>query len=71
MEQKIIEGVHFDESYSPICTGPSFHMTICFMAHYGMVITFIDAGNACQTNVISDPSKRHYVGLSSIYMEWF
>ena len=36
-----------------------------------MIITFIDASNAFQTNVIEDPQKRVYVSLPMRYLEWF
>ena len=36
-----------------------------------MIITFINASNAFQTNVISDPRKRVYVTLPTRYLEWF
>ena len=36
-----------------------------------MIIVFIDASNAFQTNVISDPRRRVYVSLPTMYLEWF
>lgn len=54
---KMLEGIHFDESYSPACDGASFCLTICIMAILHMIVSFIDAGNAFQTNLIDDPSK--------------
>ena len=36
-----------------------------------MLVFFIDASNTFQTNVITNPSKRHYVGLPSLYLQWF
>ena len=36
-----------------------------------MTAYFIDASNAFQTNVIANPVMRHYVGLPSLYLQWF
>ena len=32
---------------------------------------FIDVSNVFHSNVIHDPAKRHYLYLSSLYMQWF
>ena len=31
----------------------------------------IDITNAFQTNIITDPSKRHYLSLPALYLKWF
>ena len=36
-----------------------------------MKFYFIELSNAFQSNVIYDPSKRHYMHLPSMYMQWF
>ena len=35
-----------------------------------MIVVFIDASNAFQTDIISDP-KQVYVTLPTMYPEWF
>ena len=68
---KMLAGVHFDESYSPVCNGSSFCHAICLASVLAMVFYFIDADNAFQTNFIEDPSSRHYLSLPPYYLEWF
>ena len=65
------EGIHYEDSYSPTCQGFSFRLSVNVAAIQNMILFFIDASNAFQTNVISDPHKRHYVGLPTLYMEWY
>ena len=36
-----------------------------------MILVFIDASNSFQTNVISDPNKRVYITLPTMYLDWF
>ena len=36
-----------------------------------MIVGFIDASNAFQTNVISDLNKRVYVTFPTMYLDWF
>ena len=52
---KMIEGVHYEDSYSPTCQGFSFRMSMGIAATLGMILHFIDASNAFQTNMISNP----------------
>ena len=68
---KMIKGIDFLESYAPTADCASFIAIIIIAASEGMTIVFIDASNAFQTNVISDPRKRVYVSLPSLYLEWF
>ena len=68
---KMILGKHYDESYSPSCSSFSFRFTINIIVWFRMLVFFIDASNAFQTNVITNPSKRHYLGLPSLYLQWF
>ena len=44
---------------------------MCVAVAHNMTLHFVDASNAFQTNVISDPSKRHYVGLPTLYLAWY
>ena len=67
----MIQGIHFMESYSPTCQGFSFRMVMGLAATLLMTLYFIDASNAFQTNVISDPTKRHHVGLPFGYLDWY
>ena len=67
----MILGLHYDESYSPTYGSCSFRFTICIIVTYCMTAYFIDASNAFQTNVIANPVMRHYVGLPSLYLQWF
>ena len=68
---KMIQGVDFSDSYAPTVDADSFRLTLNIAASEDMNIVFIDASNAFQTNVISDPSKRVYVTLPTMYLEWF
>ena len=36
-----------------------------------MVLYFVDISNAFQPNVIEDPSKRHFISLPPMYLQWF
>ena len=49
----------------------SFRLSVNIAVSEKMIIVFIDASNAFQTNVISDPKKRIYLTLPTMYLEWF
>ena len=49
----------------------SFRLTIVIAASDKMIVVFIAASNAFQTNVISEPNKRVYITLPTIYFDWF
>ena len=67
----MIGGIDYILSYSPTVDADSFRLIVLIAAAEGMITVFIDASNAFQTNVISDPSKRIYVTLPTMYLEWF
>ena len=67
----MIEGVHYENSYSPTCQGFSFRMSMAYAATLMMVLYFIDASNAFQTNVIDNPIRRHYLGIPFKYLDWY
>ena len=66
---RMIQGVDFTSSYSPTVDADSFRLSMNIAASEKMIIVFIDASNASQTNVISDPRKRVYVTLPTMYLE--
>ena len=68
---KMIQGQDFTVSYAPTVVADSFRLSIALAASDNMIIVFIDASNAFQTNVISDPNKRIYITLPTMYLEWF
>ena len=49
----------------------SFRLTIAIAASDKMIVVFIAASNAFQTNVMSDPNKRVYITLPTIYFDCF
>ena len=65
------EGVDFKKLYLSTTGSDLFRMTIELSALEKMILYFIGAANAFQTNMISDHNKRHYVSLPSLYKEWF
>ena len=68
---KMIQGQDFKVSYAPTVDADSFRLSIALAVSDEMIIVFIDASNAFQTNVISDPNKRIYITLPTMYLEWF
>ena len=68
---RMIEGIDFDLSYAPVIDGNSLMLMIALATSKGMVFYFLDISNAFQTNVIHDPTKRHYIHMPSMYMQWF
>ena len=48
-----------------------FRLAIAITASDEMILVLLDASNAFQTNDISDPNKRVYITLPTMYLEWF
>ena len=57
------EGIDFSESYTPTSNADSFRTIIALAASKKYWLTFYDVNKSFQTNVIEDPSKRHYLCL--------
>jgi hypothetical protein len=55
----------------PTCDCTSLKLTVTFAASKGLTGSFVDISNAFQTNVMLCPSKRFYVTVLSVYMEWY
>ena len=68
---RMIMGLDYDLSYAPVIDGDSLLLMIALATSKSMVFYFLDISNAFQTNVIHDPSKRHYLHLPTLYMQWF
>ena len=68
---KIIQGQDFTVSYALTVDANSFRLAIAIAASDEMILVFIDASNAYQTNVISDPNKRVCITLTTVYLDWF
>ena len=67
----MVQGIDYVVSYAPTVDADSFRLMIAIAASDRMILIFIDASNAFQTNVISDPRRRVYVSLPTMYLEWF
>ena len=65
-----LEGIDFEVSFAPVADADSLRFMITIATSEGMIFIFIDASNAFQTNIISDPKKRHYISIPTMYMEW-
>ena len=68
---RMTEGIDFSESYAPTSDADSFRLIIALASSKGYWLIFYDVSNAFQTNVIDDPSKRHYLRLPPLYQQWF
>ena len=66
---KMVQGQDFTVSYAPAVDADSFRLAISIVASDEIILVFIDASNAFQTNVISDPNKRVYITLPTMYLE--
>ena len=51
--------------------GDTLLLIISLSNSKGMVFYFLNISNAFQSNVIHKPSKRYYLHLPTIYMQWF
>ena len=56
---KMVQGVDFSESYAPTVDADSYRFMMNISAMDRMIITFIDASNAFQTNVIQTHTKEY------------
>ena len=65
-----LEGIDFEVSFAPVADADSLRFMIALATSEGMIFIFIDASNAFQTNIISNPAKRHYISIPTMYMEW-
>lgn len=65
------QGQNFTVLYALTVDAGSFRLTIVILASDEMILVFIDASNAIQKNVISDPNKRVYIILPTMYLDWF
>ena len=65
------EGIDFSESFAPTSDADSFRLIIALASSKVYLLIFYDVSNAFQTNVIDDPSKRHYLRLPPLYQQWF
>ena len=65
------QGQNFTVLYALTVDAGSFRLTIAILASDEMILVFIDASNAIQKNVISDPNKRVYIILPTMYLDWF
>ena len=68
---KMIQEQDFTVSYVPTVDADSFRLAIEIAVSDEMIIVFIDASNAFQTNDISDSNKRVYIILPTMYLDWF
>ena len=67
----MIQGQDFTVSYTLTVDADSFILSVAIAASDKMLVVFIYASNVFQNNVISDPNKRVYITLPTIYFEWF
>ena len=65
------QGQDFAVSYAPTVDVDSFRLLIAIAASDEMIVVVIDASNAFQTNIISDPNKRIFIALPIMHIEWF
>ena len=66
----MIQGQDFAVSYAPTVDVYLFRLLIAIVASDEMIAVVIDASNAFQTNIISDPNKRIYITLPTMHIEW-
>ena len=67
---RMIMGLDYDLSYAPVIDGDTLLLMIALATSKGMVFYFLDISNAFQSNFIHDPSKRYYLQLPTLYMQW-
>ena len=61
------EGIDIDNSYTPTANADALRIVISWADPHILWIYFYDVSNAFQTNVIEDPSKRHYLSLPPLF----
>jgi len=69
--QGMIQGIDYDESYSPVARPDSIKTCCCIAASIGMMIFGLDVVNAFQTRYEPHPSKRQYITVPPGYLSWF
>ena len=67
----MIMGLDYDISYAPVIEGDALLLMMAIATSRGLTFYFLDISNAFQSNVIHDPTKRHYMHLPTLYMQWF
>ena len=68
---KMVQGVYYIISYVSTVNADSFRLSLNIAASDNMIVVFINTSSAFQTNVISDPKKRVYITLPTMYLEGF
>lgn len=56
--------------FAPVADADSLPFMITIATSEGMIFIFIDASNVFQTNIISDPKKRHCISLPTTNIKW-
>ena len=68
---RMVERIDFANIYDPTTDTDSLRLVIALAAQDYLDLIFFDVSNTFQTNVISDPAKRHYLSIPPLYQKWF
>ena len=68
---RMAEGIDLVNSYTPTADADSLRLVIALVVTYCLDLTLYDVSNDFQTNIISDPAKRHYLSIPPLYQKWF
>ena len=68
---RMIKGIDFELLYVSVIDMDSLLLMIALASSKGRKFYLLDISNAFQSNVIHDPTKRHYLHIPSLYMKWF
>lgn len=68
-ESRMVERIDFANLYAPIANKDSLRLVIALAAQDCLDLIFFDVSNTFQNNVISDPTKRHYLSIPPLYQK--
>ena len=66
-----VQGVDYEQSYSPVAKADSIRYCMAVAAEYGMSGYLLDVVNAFQSRFEHDPLKRQYLTCPPGYIDWF
>jgi hypothetical protein len=67
---RMIEGVHFGQSYSPVAMIDSIHLLLILSASQDKQVYILDIRNAFQNMIEFDPTKRTYSILPPFFVDY-
>ena len=66
-----IQGIDFEESYSPVAQTSNIRICICLDAALNLTLYGIDIVNAFQTNIMLENEQTTYLSLPFKFLQWY